>query len=184
MKYLVLISFMMTSLPALAADYNVDYAQSEIAFSGTHAGNEFNGIFEEWSAKISFDPDNLEASSLIAKFNTKTAKTGNAMYDGTLPQADWFDTKNHPEAIFISTSVTANEDGSYKASGDLTIKEIKQPISFGFTLQDLQASSVEVKANFPIDRFAFDIGKKSDPKAEWVSKEITLNIGLKASKQQ
>jgi len=41
-----------------------------------------------------------------------------------------------------------------------------------------------VKAHFTLtlDRLAFDIGKQSDAKAEWVSRDIVLDVTLLATK--
>lgn len=100
------------------------------------------------------------------------------MYDGTLPQADWFDVKNHQAAKFISTSITANNNDGYTANGDLTIRGITQPVSFVFTVSDLSAAPVQTSGEIIIDRLAFDIGKKSDAKAEWVSREIIVKLNI------
>lgn len=180
MLRLIFVFLLLISPPAFAADYNIDYDQSALTFSGTHAGNTFEGRFNEWSAQISFNPDDLENSSLSATFKTASAETGDKMYDGTLPQADWFDSANHPEAVFKSTSITENDANGYTAAGDLTIRGITRPLTFDFTLSDVSAEPVTATAQFPIDRLAYEIGKKSDPEAEWVSKDITIDLKITA----
>lgn len=175
----------LASAPVMAADYVVDYKNSKIGFSGKHAGNAFSGTFGTWTAVIRFDPADLAASQIVATFDTSTAKTGNSMYDGTLPQADWFDVKNHPQATFTSTAITAKQDGSgYTAAGDLTLRGITKPASFDFTLGDLSTAPVTAKAAFVIDRLDFDIGKKSDAAAEWVDREIALTIDISATPKE
>jgi polyisoprenoid-binding protein YceI len=166
---------------AAAKTYTVDPAASTVKFSGTHAGNLFEGVFETWTAEIVFDPANLPGSFIKTKFDTASAKIGNAMYDGTLPQADWFDASNHPHAVFESTSITTAENGAYKAMGTLTLRGITQPVEFVFTLSDLAVQPVKASASFDIDRLAFDIGKGSDAKAEWVDQRIKIMIDLSAS---
>ncbi|MDP2205044.1 MAG: YceI family protein [Alphaproteobacteria bacterium] len=174
--------FSLIAAPALAADYVVDYKNSKIGFSGTHAGNAFSGTFGTWTALIRFDPADLAGSQIIATLDTNTAKTGSSMYDGTLPQADWLDVKNHPQATFTSSAITAKEDGSgYTAAGELTLRGVTKPVSFDFTLGDLAQTPVAAKASFAIDRLDFDIGKKSDAAAEWVSREIVLTLDISAT---
>jgi len=175
---IILCALMATN--SYAQDYVVDFAGSKILFSGEHAGNKFEGNFGSWDAQIKFDPSNLKESSLSATFDLSTAKTGNALYDGTLPQADWFDVKNHSPASFQSTSIVATESG-YTASGDLTIRGITQPISFDFTVSDLKVSPVKTNGTFKIDRLAYDIGRKSDADAQWVSQEIIVNLEIEAN---
>lgn len=165
----------------LAAAYDIDYAQSSVAFSGTHAGSPFSGVFEDWNAQIEFDPNNLSQSMFTATFNMASARTGDATYDGTLPQADWFDAANHPEARFVSTAITQTKAGSYHTIGELTIRGITRPVSFDFALSDAATMPVTATADMVIDRLAYDIGKASDAQAEWVSREITLRLTIVAN---
>ncbi len=167
--------------PAFAADYTVDYANSRVSFAGEHAGSAFDGVFEEWSADVHFDPADLAGSSLKASFDLASAKTGNKMFDGTLPEKDWFHVAAHPKGHFESNVITVNEDGSYKAEGLLTLRGIEKPLSFDFTLSDLAVAPVQVSAQFPIERLAYDIGRESDPGAEWVSANITVTLDITAS---
>jgi len=167
-----------------AQGYKVEQSQTLLTFAGTHAGNPFVGKFEKWDATLSFNSDSLSTSSLKASFETASAKTGNPMYDGTLPQADWFDSKIYPTANFVSREIIKIKDGQYKAKGDLTIRNITKPIEFDFTLSDLSQNIVKVKADFKIDRLAYDIGLKSDPKSEWVSQMIDVSMGITAVKIQ
>lgn len=182
-QFLTLIVFVIFSFNAHASDYQIDYAESSIIFKGIHAGSEFNGIFEKWDAKITFDQNDLKNSSLEATFYPNSFKTGNKLYDGTLPQGDWFDVKNHSVPTFKSTSIATKIDGFYTVNGNLTIRSITHPITFDFTLSDLESNQVSVNASFPIDRLTYDIGKKSDAKAEWVSREITVILDIKAKKK-
>lgn len=172
---------LMFASPVLAKTYVVDKAASQISFMGTHAGKPFEGKFGTWQADIEFDPDNLEGSKIKAVFDLKDAKTGNAMFDGTLPQADWFDVKNTPQGVFESTQIMSKGDGVYAASGELTLRGVTQPVAFDFTIDDLSASPVKVKAEFPIDRLAYGIGQKSDASAEWVSQTIEVLLDIAAT---
>lgn len=181
LKYIsVFIATAFLSVSALATPYEVDYAQSSLSFSGTHAGDAFEGEFEDWAAEIIFDENNLAESSLTATFATDSAKTGNNMYDGTLPQADWFDSRNHPEAVFQSTEITASnrEEGTYTVTGNLTIRGITQPVTFDFNLSDLTNEPVTAQATLSVKRLDFGIGEKSDPTADWVSEDIQIDIQL------
>ena len=109
---------------ALAASHDIDYTKSSISFTGEHAGSRFEGVFNDWNAEITFNADDLKNSSLNVTIETKSAETGDALYDGTLPQADWFAAKQHPEAKFISKQLTSNNDGTYQAEGILTLSLI------------------------------------------------------------
>ena len=174
-------AFALVSLPAFSADYAVDIGASEIRFSGIHAERNFTGTFSAWSAQISFDPNDLAGSKLSASFDPTSAATGNPQYDGALPTGDWFVAKTHPEVTYTSESITANGDGTFKATGTLTIRDIAKPVTFDFTLSDLSKAPVTATAEFVVLRLDYDMGLKSDPKIEWVSNEITMNLKIVAS---
>lgn len=181
MAYAGFFAFTMMTTPAAARDYTVDYSASKIEFSGTHADTPFKGTFGEWTATVTFDPANIETSKIIATFKPDSAKTGDAMYDGTLPQTDWFNTKEHPQATFTSTTVRNKDGGGYIADGDLTIRGITKPVELAFTLSDLAQSPVTATGSLTINRLDFDLGKKSDGDAEWVSRDIKIDITIVAT---
>lgn len=156
---------------------NISLAQTQIktghnsgvvSFSGQHAGMEFKGKFERWQALLVLPPQN--DPSITATFYLDSAKTGDSIYDSTLPEFDWFDVENHPQGTFVSNKIVSTDSG-YQVSGDLTLKGITSPVNFA-----LNESSNKLTAKFDINRLVFNIGVESDPDAEWVSKTIALSI--------
>ncbi len=182
--YQLLLCGLLFSTPAFAAPYTIDYKASSVSFSGKHAGNAFDGNFNTWQANVDFDAANLAKSSITATFDTASAKTGNLMYDGTLPSADWFDSKTYPQATFKSTQLTKNTDGSFTAKGDLTIRDTTFPVSFVFTVDpaDFSIPKLLATASLVIDRLQYHIGMQSDAKAEWVDREIKLTLKIVATR--
>lgn len=182
MKMILLgLALILLSVPALAAEYGIDPASSKVSFAGTHAGNAFSGVFKTWQAEIVFDAQNLKDSHVRATFDLASATTGNAMFDGTLPQADWFDVKANPEGVFQSTAITHKQGDVYHVEGDFTLRGTSKPLGFDFSVSDLKGTPVQVHGAFVLDRLAYDIGKQSDPKAEWVGREIRVELDLSAT---
>ncbi len=181
MRLLLVFCLLLSPMAAFAKAYTVDMSQSSIRFSGTHAGNLFDGVFEKWQAEIEFDEANLAASTITVTIDMASAKTGNAMYDGTLPTADWFDVKRHPHAVFTTSIIAEHNDGGYHAQGLLTIREHAVPVTFLFQLSDNGDDGVVTKFTLSVNRLDFSIGAKSDAKAEWVSDVIPLTITLSAT---
>lgn len=176
---------------AQAATYELNPSNSRIGFSGTHAGNAFQGTFTQWQGTLKFDPTSAETlakSTLVVSIRTGSAKTGNAMYDGTLPTADWFNTSQHPQAGFQSQSITATGiSNTFLVTGQLNLKNVRQPVSFTFVVAGPTApnaalnTALNTSATLVLDRLAFGIGKQSDPQAAWVSQEIGLQLEVKAT---
>lgn len=179
---LALVLCTLISFPAQAANWLVDPAKSSIEFSGENSGTKFTGKFETWDSVIDFDATKLETSSVKVTVKTASAKTGNPMFDGTLPKKEWFDAEAHPDAVFESKEIKSLGGDKYEAKGKLTIKDISQDLTLPFTLT-IKDKNASMKSELNLDRLVFDIGKKSDPKAEWVSKDIPLIITVEATQK-
>ena len=181
-------SFLASSAQARALQIDLD--QSQATFSGEHAGDAFSGQFQSWQVEIDLNPADLGNSHISATFDLTSAKTGNAMYDGTLPEQDWFHVKKYPQAIFKSTLIEKAGPNVLHVKGHLTLKARTQQVAFDFHVPKLETIHLQgagetandtrmLAAMFPIDRLAFGIGSGSDPKAEWVSQAIQVHIKLK-----
>lgn len=170
---------LMISHNAFAAEWKVDMEASDIGFSGTHAGRDFTGTFNEWTADIIFDPAALNQSSVTVTVQTASAETGTRLYDRTLPNEEWFNVEAHPTAVFQANEFRQLEDGRYQARGTLTIKGNSQPIILPFDLS-INGEDARVVGVVEMDRIALDMGVKSDPDAAWVSQIIPVQITLSA----
>lgn len=181
LKYFIIAFITLLSPAAMAKSYVVDMDHSHIMFQGQHAGNDFEGEFKEWQAQIAFDQDNLASSHAVVTITTKSAETGNAMYDGTIPSEDWFNSVQFPTATFKSTSFSKTDTG-YEVTGDLTIRDVTKSMTFPFALEGTESeNTVKMAAQLPINRLDFGVGKGSDPSADWVSDVMTVTINVMAT---
>ncbi|MET0183052.1 MAG: cytochrome b/b6 domain-containing protein [Caulobacterales bacterium] len=172
------------SVPGAAPPaWNIDAAQSAIRFSGVHAGVPFNGRFSRWRADIRFDPENLDASNAVVTIQTGSASDGIAMHDQSLPQAEWLDSSGHPTATFRTTRIRHREGNNYEARGVLNLKGKDLRIDMPFTLT-IAGNRAVMSGRATIDRREADIGMQSDPDAEYVSREIAINIHVEAARAQ
>ncbi|WP_250207565.1 YceI family protein [Alteromonas oceanisediminis] len=156
---------------ATANTINASDANSTLIFRGEHAGMRFEGKFDNWQATLVLPP--ADNPQITATFDLGSAKTGDRTYDSTLPEGDWFDTENHPQGRFTSTAIKTTSKG-YAITGDLTLRGVTNPVSFELMNDAENAMTATIR----VDRLAFDIGKESDPDAEWVSREIELDLTI------
>jgi polyisoprenoid-binding protein YceI len=76
--------------------------------------------------------------------------------------SDWFDTANHPQMSFRSTSVVESA-GGYTMTGDLTIRGITHPVTFDViyngsnTFPMDQSTHFGFEASGSISRTSFDV---------------------------
>ena len=185
MRALCSATLFLLAVPAIAAadEFQVDHSKSSLTFAGNHAGTDFVGKFMDWSAEIEFDAANVEESEFSAEFVLKSARTGNRQYDGTLPTADWFNTRKTPVGEYASTLVTHVEGNTYRADGTLSLRGVEVPVSFEFLLDDPEGSTVRATASFDVMRLDWGLGVASDPASEWVTNEISIEIDIVATRE-
>jgi polyisoprenoid-binding protein YceI len=167
--------------PAAANNWTVQKSGSRIAFSGTHAGQTFKGVFERWEAAITFDPANLPAAKVVVTVDLASAKTGDRTFDGTLPGADWLNITQSPTATFAATAITSRGGSAYEAVGLLTIRGIQVPVSLAFDLT-IEGDTARLKGATRLKRLDFGIGKGSDATGSWVSLDVPLEVTVVATR--
>ena len=74
-----------------------------------------------------------------------------AKLEGHLKSDDFFGVENYPTAKLVITNVVKNEN-TYKVTGDLTIKETTEPITF-----DLEEAGDNFTTTLTIDRSKYNV---------------------------
>ena len=82
---------------------------------------------------------------------------------------------------FESKTFRQTGDSTYEVDGTLTLKGIAQDIALPFSLTT-EGDKTVMEATTSLDRLLYQVGVASDPKAEWVSKDITVAIKVSATK--
>lgn len=162
---------------ALAYSWGVDPKESAITFSGQHEGKTFEGRFESWDATVDFDPKAPEAATVLVTIDMSSARTGNALYDGTLPGADWFNVEAYPQARFEAFGAAPDGAGGYSLAGKLTIRSNSVPVTLTFRADGERA---EAHSTVTLQRMDFAIGAQTDPNGAAVSLEIPVTVTLVA----
>lgn len=165
----------------VASNWIVDYEKSEIAFSGLHEGNAFDGIFDIWSADVAFDLDALENAQVQVTVDMRSAKTGKKLYDDTLKAREWFSTSDFPEATVALTDFKKAAAG-YEATATLTLKGNPVSVPLTFTL-DIDGEEARLEGAAEFSRRALDLGQTSDAGARYVSDEVTVSISGRATRK-
>jgi polyisoprenoid-binding protein YceI len=146
-----------------ANQWIVNAEASRIAFSGTHSGHAFTGSFRKWVADITFDPDDLASSRAVVRVDLASVTTGDAIYDKTLPTADWLDMTRSPAATFETTSFRTTAPGRYEADGALEIRGAKLPLRLTFDLS-IDGDMERMSGRASLNRLDFGIGKAVRPR--------------------
>lgn len=127
--------------------YAVDFKHSSVNFSIKHMMiTKVNGTFDSFSAQIEA-ADIKTFKDAIIRFDLDVASinTRDHSRDHHLISADFFNADRFPKITFIKQSVEGTEK-NFKLHGDLTIKDITNPVTFDVTYTGYEKSPWNVEA--------------------------------------
>jgi len=180
MKFLATAAFaVLLALPAHAAEWTVQPAQSKIGFSGTQIGAPFAGSFGKWTGQISYDPANPEAAHVKITIDTASAVTGDTQRDGALPDGDWFDVSAFPQAVFEANGFTPEGENKFVAAGTLTIRGISQKLALPFTLT-MTGKQATATGHVTLLRTDYGVGQGIWKTGDYVGLNVDVNFTLVA----
>ena len=121
---------------SLTGTYTIDPAHSRVGFIARHAMvPEVRGSFDEFEGSTTIDGDDPSHSSVELTLQVASIDTRNAQRDGHLRTNDFFDAEQYPTITFRSTSIAPDGGNDFTVTGDLTIKDTTQSISFPLEFQ-------------------------------------------------
>jgi cytochrome b561/polyisoprenoid-binding protein YceI len=164
------------ALAEVASDWTVQDGTIEITV--VQFGSEVTGSFADWTAAITFDPDNPEMT--IGAVSTTIAIPSLTL--GSVTQqamgADFFDATTFPTAVFDAVLNRAND--GYEAVGTLTIRNQSMPLTLPFSLS-ITDGSAEMKGSVSLDRRSFGVGDNMKAVSS-LAFDVRVSISLKAAR--
>ncbi|MBA5763266.1 YceI family protein [Vibrio sp. 404] len=123
---------MLLPLGASAADYVIDTkgAHASINFKISHLGYSFiQGRFNTFDGQFSYDPSNIEASSIVVNVDTTSLDSNHAERDKHIRSADFIDASKYSTATFSSDKVIDKGNGTFDLVGELNLHGVTKPIT-------------------------------------------------------
>jgi polyisoprenoid-binding protein YceI len=124
---------------------NLNTEEATFNFTGYGPGKSHEGTFNDWDATLLYEEDQLVGAEVTV--NVASLDTGIGGLDNHLRSEDFFDTQEHPEATFTTTSIQNGQ-----ATGSATMKGITRTLEF-----PLNITENSVATEFVIDLTAFNI---------------------------
>jgi polyisoprenoid-binding protein YceI len=167
------------SAGALAGEWKVVPETSSVSFTGAQQGTKFNGKFGTFTAHINLDAKDPTKGSVAGTVQLDTVNTRDHDRDAALVDKDWFNVKEFPEAKFESQKIEKAADGSYQATGKLTLKGTTKPalLTFTFTTAPSGGGSAQFAGTLKINRFDYNVGEGWND-TSWVSQDVAVEIKL------
>lgn len=167
---------------AFEPNWTVNADTSSITFSGMHDGNVYSGSFGNWDAAIQFDPADPDASEVRVTVATTSATANQKLYSDSLPSPEWFNSSAFPTANVEILDVAAAGGNAYTSTARLTLKDLTVDTAFPFEL-NIAGDVARMTGQATFQRKALDLGQSSDPNADWVSEDVTVDVVVEATRQ-
>jgi polyisoprenoid-binding protein YceI len=112
-----------------AGTWTVDPDHSSVAFEVKHMMiSTVRGHFREFGGTLEAAEDDPANSRIDGGAKVASIDTGNPERDAHLRSPDFFDAERYPEIHYASTRIRHVEGGTYRVTGELTIKDITQEV--------------------------------------------------------
>ena len=159
MKRLILSFAALLPLAAAAAELNVVQTdKSQISFVSKQMGVPVEGRFGKFAARIAFDPAKPEAGRAQIDIDLASLDAGSAEANDEAKGKGWFNTREFPQARFVSTGVKPLGGGRYEARGQMTIKGKTRDVVAPFSFK-ADGNAGVLEGSIPVMRLQFGIGE-------------------------
>ncbi len=189
---LVAATLFMSTLLFAQNKWTVDPAHSNVRFTVTHLLiSEVEGSFKKFDGTlVSTKPDFTDAA-INFTVDVNSINTDNDMRDKHLKSDDFFNGEQYPNMSFKSTGFKQVSGNKYELSGNLTIRDITQPVKFnvtygGTTKDGYGNTKAGFKATATINRFDYNLKWNGLTAAggATVGKEVTIDLRLEFAQEK
>lgn len=159
----------LASASAIAAPvtYTIDPGHTQTIFSWSHFGySNPTANFDKIEGTLTYDPTDASKSSVDVTIAIDSINSHVTKFDDHLKSDDFFDVAKFPTATFKSSKVEkGSAQGSYKVSGDLTIRGITKAVTLDARLNAMsehpmkKVPAIGFDGTVTIKRSDFDLGK-------------------------
>lgn len=183
-------TFIFSSVGLAAAEkWDVDKAHSNVYFDIKHTFVTVRGQFEEFSATVRFDPQNMPMSSVSFNVSTKSVNTGITKRDNHLRSEEFFEVNNFPSMTFQSTGLKQTEGNQYTLEGKLSIKGITKEVAVLLTYLGTRENPFKpgqmvagFEARFSIDRLDYQVGTGKFLEMGVIGNKVDILVALEVLK--
>lgn len=168
-----------------ATAWEIDRSHSAINFTINHFFTPVDGSFDDYSAEVHFDPENLEASRIDVTIPVESVNTRNDRRDNHLKSEDFFNTSQWSDIRFVSHSIESRGDNQFVAVGELTIRDVTREFELPFELLGVMEHPMRdntlvagIVANAELMRTDFGVGVGDWAATAVVGDRVNIRLNL------
>ncbi len=138
----------------------VESNHSRISFTIDIAGfSKMIGTFTDYSIDIDWDQKDFTKSTVRSEIQISSINTGIPERDGHLQSEDFFNSSQHPTAIFTSDSIVEHSPNLYIVYGKFQLNGMSKSISVPFELRKVEGNTLGISAKTTINRKDFSVAE-------------------------
>lgn len=166
--------------------YRIIPTISRVGFCVDSEYSRIKAEFRTFQGGLSLWPEAGSEEQAMVVVSADSLDTGVSMADFMLKSRYFFDVKNHPEILFVSTAIEWTGQTTAKLRGNLTLRGVTRPVTFDVHLTGLekeaggQIDRIIARAGTVIDRTEFGMNKF----AQLVDRKVELCMRIEAVRQQ
>lgn len=172
--------------------WNLDAAHTNVGFSVRHMMiSKVRGRFTEAVGTVEGNPEDLTGANINVKIDASTIHTNNEDRDNHLRSADFFDTETYPNITFVATDIVKKGDSKYDVTGDMTIKDVTNKVTFkaeyegsGMNPFGVNVAAFEVEGKISREEFGLTWNQALEAGGVLVGDDITITIELQLNPEQ
>ena len=157
---LIALTGILFSFAPKADVYNVDLSKSKIEWIGRKVTGKHNGTINIKEGVLLIKDGILLGGSFVIDMSSIKVLDMTGEYagklEGHLKSDDFFGAEAYPTSKLVITQANAKGDGQFEVKGNLTIRDVTQPVTF---MTQLTADGKKYKAttNITIDRANYNV---------------------------
>lgn len=148
-------------------------ADSSLSFLVSIGGSETAGIFQDWSATISYDPDTKEHAHIVVEVNIGSVSIDAPQASSLVGAAQWLGARGYPTARFVGHGFSIADDQTLTMQGMLSLKGIDVPITLVGSIE-IEGGTAHAEFETTLSRSAFGVGDENPAVADPVTVRARL----------
>jgi len=169
----------MAPAKALAVDWRLAPAQSQVLFEYQRDGTPTEGRFRVFAGGGVFDRDAPGDARLELRIESTSIDLDDSMTSAFATSAEWFDSANHPQVIYRLLKLTPQGGDRYHAEGRLMIRGRTKLIATTITLR-IGAGEAHATGSLLLDRKDFLLGIGPSALFVDIGREVAVHFDLTA----